>query len=77
MVALGGGRLKPGDQVDPSVGLAAVCPRGTRLVAGEPLAVVHAASEAAADEAVAAVQAAFTLADAAPPRPAAVQAVIG
>jgi hypothetical protein len=39
--------------------------------------VVHAAHEAAADEAVRAVQAAFTLADAAPLRPAAVQAVIG
>jgi thymidine phosphorylase len=77
VVALGGGRLKPGDTVDPRVGLAGVRPRGARVAAGEPLAVVHAASEAAADAAVAAVQAAFTLADAAPPRPAAVQAVIG
>ena len=77
VVALGGGRLKPGDAVDPRVGLAAVRPRGARLAAGEPLAVVHAASEAAADAAVAAVQAAFRLADTALPRPAAVQAVIG
>jgi hypothetical protein len=37
---------------------------------------VHAASEAAATAAVRAVQAAFTLADAAPPRPAAVQRVV-
>jgi hypothetical protein len=39
--------------------------------------VVHAAHEAAADEAVRALQAAFTLADAAPARLPAVQAVIG
>jgi len=77
VVALGGGRRVPGDAVDARVGLAAVRPRGTRVAAGEPLAVVHAASEAAADAAVAAVQAAISLADTAPPRPAAVQAVIG
>jgi thymidine phosphorylase len=77
VVALGGGRLKPGDAVDPRVGLAAVRPRGAAVAAGEPLAVVHAAHEAAADEAVHALQAAFTLADAAPARLPAVQAVIG
>ncbi|MCM0608323.1 MAG: thymidine phosphorylase [Ideonella sp. WA131b] len=77
VVALGGGRLKPGDAVDPRVGLAAVRPRGAAVAAGEPLAVVHAAHEAAADEAVRALQAAFTLADAAPARLPAVQAVIG
>jgi thymidine phosphorylase len=59
------------------VGLAAVRPRGAAVAAGEPLAVVHAAHEAAADEAVRALQAAFTLADAAPARLPAVQAVIG
>jgi thymidine phosphorylase len=77
VVALGGGRLKPGDTVDPRVGLSQVRPRGTALAAGEPLALVHAASEAAAAEAVRAVQAAFTLADTAPPRPAAVQHLVG
>jgi thymidine phosphorylase len=76
VVALGGGRHKPGDAVDPRVGLAAVVPRGSRLAAGEPLAVVHAASEATADEAVRTVQAAFTLADTAPARGPAVLAVI-
>ncbi len=76
VVALGGGRLRPGDAVDPRVGLAAVRPRGHRVAAGEPLAVVHAADEAAAEQAVRAVQAAFTLADAAPAQPPAVQGVV-
>jgi thymidine phosphorylase len=66
VVALGGGRAHPGDSVDPRVGLAAVAPRGRWLRAGEALAVVHAADEAAADAAVAAVQRATPLADAAP-----------
>jgi thymidine phosphorylase len=76
VVALGGGRLRPGDAVDPRVGLSQLHPRGSAVGIGEPLALVHAASEAAAAEAVRAVQAAFTLADAAPPRPAAVQRVV-
>jgi thymidine phosphorylase len=76
VVALGGGRLRPGDTVDPRVGLSHLRPRGSAVGLGEPLARVHAASEAAAAAAVCAVQAAFTLADAAPPRPAAVQRVV-
>jgi thymidine phosphorylase len=45
--------------------------------AGEPLAVVHAAGEAAADAAVAAVQGAIGLADEAAAPPAAVLSVLG
>lgn len=63
VVALGGGRLHPADVVDPCVGLSAVQALDAVLAAGEPLAVVHAASADAAAAAVAAVQAAFTLAD--------------
>ncbi len=69
VVALGGGRAHPADVVDPRVGLAAVQPLGAQLMAGEPLAVVHAATAEAAVAAQAAVQAAFTLADAAPQLP--------
>jgi thymidine phosphorylase len=69
VVALGGGRLRNGDTVDPRVGLAEVVRLGTPLRAGEPLAVVHAASAEAADAAVRTVQAAITLADAAPAVP--------
>ncbi len=67
VVALGGGRSRPTDVVDPRVGLAAVQPLGVRLAAGETLALVHAATAEAAAAASAAVQAAFTLADMAPP----------
>lgn len=63
VVALGGGRMRPTDAVDPRVGLADVRALGSSLAAGEPLAWVHAASEAAAQAAAQAVQAACTLAD--------------
>ncbi len=67
VVGLGGGRRKPGDAVDPRVGLAQVLALGAPVAAGEPLAVVHAADASAAEGAVAAVQRAFRLADAPPP----------
>ncbi len=76
VVALGGGRAKPGDTVDPRVGLARIRPRGAAVARGEPLALVHATDEAAAEAAVAAVQAAFVLGDTAVPRPAAVQRIV-
>ncbi|MBX3637283.1 MAG: thymidine phosphorylase [Rubrivivax sp.] len=69
VVALGGGRRRPGDAVDPRVGLAQVRPLGERVAAGDTLAVVHAADDAAADAAVAAVQAALPIADEAPALP--------
>ena len=68
VVALGGGRARPGDAVDPRVGLSAVAGRGTWLDEGEPLAFVHAATEASADVAVAEVQRAMPTGDA-PPAP--------
>ena len=66
VVALGGGRTRPGDAVDPRVGLSAVAARGAHRRAGDALAVVHAADEASAAEAVAAVQRAMGLVDLAP-----------
>jgi thymidine phosphorylase len=66
VVALGGGRARASDVVDPRVGFSAVRPLGTVLRAGEPLLRVHAASAADADVACQAVLAAVTLADAAP-----------
>ncbi len=66
IVALGGGRRRGGDAIDPRVGLAEVLPLGQAVQAGEPLAWVHAATPAAAQQAVLAVQAAFKLADAVP-----------
>lgn len=67
VVALGGGRRRPGDAVDPRVGLDQLLPLGTPLASGQPLARVHAASRADAESAVAGLQAAMVVAPA-PPR---------
>lgn len=77
VVALGGGRARPGDAVDPRVGLAQIAARGARVQAGEPLAFVHAADEAAASAAVAAVRAAVQIGDGAPQALPLVAEVIG
>lgn len=58
VVALGGGRAREGDRVDPAVGLSRVRGLGERVERGEALAVVHAADEAGAERAAAAVVAA-------------------
>lgn len=67
VVALGGGRTRPGERIDPRVGLDHIAPLGTRIERGAPLARVHAADPASAARAVAAVAAAMQLADAPPP----------
>ncbi len=61
VVHLGGGRLKQGDRVDPSVGLSQVVLIGETVAADAPLALVHAASDEDAEVAVKAVQRAFTI----------------
>jgi thymidine phosphorylase len=61
VVALGGGRARPGQAVDPRVGLAAVRAPGEQVAAGEPLARVHAADPVAAEAAAAAVLAAMPI----------------
>ena len=48
VVHLGGGRLRGGDRIDPSVGFSDILPLGHEVAKGEPLARVHAASEKAA-----------------------------
>jgi len=57
IVALGGGRRRAGDRVDPRVGLTQVLQLGCSVRKGDPLARVHAASQADAEAAVAALQA--------------------
>ncbi len=66
VVALGGGRQRPGERIDARVGLSHLLPLGRAVAAGETLARVHAADAAAAAQAVAAVQAALQIADTAP-----------
>lgn len=66
VVALGGGRSHADDAIDASVGLTDVIDIGASVRAGSPLCVVHAASESAADEAIALVRRAIRIGDAAP-----------
>jgi len=61
VVHLGGGRLREGDRINPSVGLSDLAGLGEDIEAGVPLGMVHAASADAAEAAVRAVQAAYTL----------------
>lgn len=70
VVALGGGRLAPGDAIDPRVGLAAVRNLGQQVAANEPLLHIHAADHAAAERIEAALSGAFTLSEQARPAPA-------
>jgi pyrimidine-nucleoside phosphorylase len=62
-VALGAGRIRKGDPIDPAVGLVVRCKIGDRLTAGEPVGDVHARSTEDAAEASRRVLAAFTLTD--------------
>jgi thymidine phosphorylase len=67
VVALGGGRRREDDRVDPAVGLTEVAAPGERVGPGErPLAVVHARADDEAQAAAAALRAAFTLGERAP-----------
>jgi pyrimidine-nucleoside phosphorylase len=60
---LGAGRRTKVDPIDHAVGVVCVRKRGSRVEQGEPLAEVHAAGERSAEEAVAEVLAAYTIAD--------------
>lgn len=64
VVELGGGRRISSDSVNPAVGLTDLAPLGTAVSAKDPIAIIHADSEDAADRAQAQVQAAFTIGDA-------------
>ncbi len=69
VVRLGGGRQREGDRINPSVGLSDLAGIGESIARGDPLALVHAATEAQAEAAIAAVQAAYRLAATAPEEP--------
>ncbi len=59
VVALGGGRQREGDAIDPAVGFSHVTPLGAAVNRGDPLLTIHAAdtgaAEAVAQEALAAI----------------------
>ncbi len=63
VVLLGGGRLKEGDRLDPSVGFDRLVGIGTEVSEKQPLAQVHAASEEDAEAAAQAIRAAYTVSE--------------
>ncbi len=70
VIELGGGRRRVGESLDLAVGFDAVSPVGSRVDAGRPLALVHAATEEDARQAEARLLAAVSLGDRPPtPRP--------
>jgi len=62
VVGLGGGRIRPQDPIDFAVGLTDLVELGTQVEAGQPLALVHARTQDAAERAVREVQAAYRVA---------------
>jgi thymidine phosphorylase len=67
VVGLGGGRARADDAIDPSVGLSEMIDVGTEVRVGSLLCLVHAASEADADAAIAQVRQAVHIGSPAPP----------
>lgn len=63
IIALGGGRLRAGQAIDHSVGFDQLARLGDHVGPDRPLAMVHAASDAAAEAAIAAAQAAYVPGD--------------
>ena len=76
-VALGGGRRVESDMIDPAVGFSRVVGLGAKVEPDSALALVHAAREDAASEAVAAIRAAITIGDAPVQAPALVHETLG
>ena len=66
VVSLGGGRRRPSDAIDFAVGLTELVGLGEHVEAGQPLAMVHARTEEAAQQAIREVQAAYQISDIAP-----------
>jgi thymidine phosphorylase len=61
VVALGGGRRRPSDSIDFAVGLTDLVGLGEQVAVGQPLAMVHARTEAAAQQAVKEIQDAYAI----------------
>jgi thymidine phosphorylase len=64
VVALGGGRTRASDPIDPSVGFTDLAGLGDAVDASRPLGVVHARNEADADAAAAALRGAYAIGEA-------------
>ncbi len=77
VVHLGGGRLRGGDRINPSVGLSEIMPLGEPVEKGEAIARVHAASAEDAERAVAAVRAAIRIGEEEPDEPRLIHEMVG
>ncbi|GAB4226500.1 MAG: thymidine phosphorylase [Kiloniellaceae bacterium] len=66
VIELGGGRRRVEDAVDPAVGFDEIVPLGQIVTASDPLAMVHAADEAAAERAAELLQKAFEIGETEP-----------
>jgi thymidine phosphorylase len=66
VLGLGGGRSGPTDSIDFAVGLSELVQIGNHLEAGQPLAIIHARTEAAAQQAVRELQLAYQIGDTSP-----------
>lgn len=69
VVALGGGRIRAGDRIDPRVGLDDLLRLGEEVDLNRPLAMVHAADVSGAERAIRAVQTAYRIGNPPAPRP--------
>ena len=69
VVALGGGRVRAGEAIDPRVGLSELAKLGEAVGPDRPVALVHAADETAARIAADAIAAAYKLGEGATPGP--------
>lgn len=69
VVALGGGRTRAEDGIDPAVGLTDLAELGARVDIGAPLAVVHARNEAGYEDAAVRVRQAYALGASSPMPP--------
>ena len=69
VIGLGGGRTRPDDRIDHRTGFSSILPVGRKVEPGEPMAMVHAADEAAAGRAIAEFLASVTLAEEQPETP--------
>ena len=69
VIVMGGGRKRPDDQIDSTVGFDHIVPIGTKISKGDILARIHAASHQDAEEAWKMFRDAYTLSDSAPTNP--------
>jgi pyrimidine-nucleoside phosphorylase len=66
IAAIGGGRVRIEDAIDPTVGFMTAARIGASIQAGEPLGLIYCRDEAKAREAAQRIQAAYSVADGAP-----------